>query len=55
MICLPTLTNMNAKIQEDENVENTVSNLKNKFPMLSFEKQIFIDVFEKDALVIMAK
>nr|XP_037870438.1 DNA repair endonuclease XPF-like isoform X2 [Bombyx mori] len=46
---------MNAKIQEDENVENTVSNLKNKFPMLSFEKQIFIDVFEKDALVIMAK
>lgn len=26
-----------------------------KYPLLSFEKQIFIDVFEKDALVIMAK
>lgn len=26
-----------------------------KFPLLSFEKQIFIDLFEKDALVIMAK
>lgn len=26
-----------------------------KYPLLSFEKQIFIDAFENDALVIMAK
>lgn len=26
-----------------------------KYPLLSFEKQIFIDAFEKDALVILAK
>lgn len=26
-----------------------------KYPILTFEKQIFIDAFEKDALVILAK
>lgn len=26
-----------------------------KYPMLAFEKQIFMDIFEKDALVVMAK
>lgn len=26
-----------------------------KYPMLSFEKQIFMDAFEKDALIITAK
>lgn len=25
------------------------------FPMLDYEKQIFVDIFEKDGLVIMAK
>ncbi|XP_050673824.1 DNA repair endonuclease XPF isoform X1 [Leptidea sinapis] len=29
--------------------------LETKYPLLSFEKQIFIDVFEKDSLLILAK
>lgn len=29
--------------------------IETKYPLLSFEKQIFVDSFEKDALVIMAK
>lgn len=42
----------------DLNEENDGSprNLEDvKFPLLEFEKQIFIDVFEKDSLLIMAK
>lgn len=41
---------------EDHDVlEEAHSNLDIKYPMLPFEKQIFVDVFDKDALVIMAK
>lgn len=35
--------------------ENLPHNMDIKYPMLAFEKQIFMDVFEKDALVVMAK
>lgn len=35
--------------------EECEDDIEMKFPLLSFEKQIFIDAFEKDALVIMAK
>lgn len=31
------------------------SNMDIKYPMLAFEKQIFMDVFEKDALVVTYK
>ena len=37
------------------NAEEGEEDIEMKFPLLSFEKQIFIDAFEKDALVIMAK
>ncbi|XP_075974151.1 DNA repair endonuclease XPF mei-9 isoform X2 [Anticarsia gemmatalis] len=37
----------------DSEETQTLSDIK--YPLLSFEKQIFIDAFEKDALVIMAK
>lgn len=30
-------------------------NIETKYPLLPFEKQIFIDIQEKDALLIMAK
>ena len=30
-------------------------NIDTKFPMLPYEKQIFIDIFESDALLIIAK
>ncbi|KAJ8730875.1 hypothetical protein PYW08_002288 [Mythimna loreyi] len=36
-------------------VEEGQDDIDMKYPLLSFEKQIFIDAFEKDALVIMAK
>lgn len=37
---------------ESNNEESTITP---KYPMISFEKQIFADLFEKDALLIMAK
>ncbi|XP_034826985.1 DNA repair endonuclease XPF isoform X1 [Maniola hyperantus] len=33
----------------------TAENVETKYPLLPFEKQIFIDVFEKDALIVIAK
>ncbi|CAH2216833.1 jg14822 [Pararge aegeria aegeria] len=35
--------------------EDLPQNIETKYPLLQFEKQIFIDIFEKDALVIIAK
>ncbi|CAG9785513.1 unnamed protein product [Diatraea saccharalis] len=41
---------------EDTNeIDMKLANANTKYPMLSFEKQIFMDLFEKDALLIMAK
>ncbi|KAG7306142.1 hypothetical protein JYU34_008734 [Plutella xylostella] len=40
---------------EDEGLDDQTDLTVSKFPMLEYEKQIFIDVFEKDALLIMAK
>lgn len=34
---------------------NEMPNIDIKFKLLEFEKQIFIDAFEKDALLILAK
>ncbi|KAM3964283.1 DNA repair endonuclease XPF mei-9 [Aphomia sociella] len=39
----------------ENEIENDLSNINIHIPLLSFEKQIFIDIFEKDALLIMAK
>ncbi|XP_063534990.1 DNA repair endonuclease XPF isoform X1 [Cydia strobilella] len=35
--------------------DTTLAQIETKFKLLEFEKQIFIDVFEKDALLILAK
>lgn len=35
--------------------DETSKTIETKYPLLPFEKQIFIDIFEKDALLIMAK
>lgn len=40
---------------EDNNIADEKQFSKTKYPMLAFEKQIFIDMFEKDALLILAK
>lgn len=40
---------------EDEGLDDQTDLTVSKFSMLEYEKQIFIDVFEKDALLIMAK
>ncbi|XP_041988580.1 DNA repair endonuclease XPF [Aricia agestis] len=42
------------KMEEIEN-ENALLDVETKFPLLPFEKQIFVDIYEKDALLIMAK
>ncbi|KAJ2949835.1 hypothetical protein O0L34_g11149 [Tuta absoluta] len=39
----------------EEDIENEAQTIDTKYPMLHFEKQIFIDMFEKEALLIMAK
>ncbi|XP_072938582.1 DNA repair endonuclease XPF [Epargyreus clarus] len=39
----------------NEDSEDTPQEIETKYPLLSFEKQIFMDIFEKDALLIMAK
>ncbi|XP_026732524.1 DNA repair endonuclease XPF isoform X1 [Trichoplusia ni] len=43
--------NVEGEVESDEEQAPTYM----KYPLLSFEKQIFIDAFEKDALVILAK
>ncbi|XP_026751876.1 DNA repair endonuclease XPF isoform X1 [Galleria mellonella] len=45
---------METNTNENE-AQNVPSNIIIKYPLLSFEKTIFIDVFEKDALLILAK
>ncbi|XP_063621572.1 DNA repair endonuclease XPF isoform X1 [Cydia splendana] len=39
----------------NEEDDSTLPQIETKFKLLEFEKQIFIDVFEKDALLILAK
>ncbi|XP_049868551.1 DNA repair endonuclease XPF [Pectinophora gossypiella] len=43
------------EVNEEEEIEHETQNIETKYPLLPFEKQIFIDMFEKDALLIMAK
>lgn len=40
---------------DDHDSNEQQAEIEYKYPMLSFEKQIFMDAFEKDALIIMAK
>lgn len=40
---------------EANNEEESLPNIETNFAMLPYEKQIFIDIFEKDALLIIAK
>ncbi|RVE46864.1 hypothetical protein evm_008509 [Chilo suppressalis] len=42
-------------MEQSEDIEAKLSNLDCKYGMLPFEKQIFMDLFEMDALLIMAK
>lgn len=42
-------------INDDHDSNERLTEIEYKYPMLSFEKQIFMDAFEKDALIIMAK
>ncbi|XP_059046563.1 DNA repair endonuclease XPF isoform X2 [Achroia grisella] len=46
---------MESNNTDQNDVENLPSNVVIKYPLLPFEKEIFIDVFEKDALLILAK
>lgn len=43
---------MELPAEDDEELPTTMDI---KYPMVAFERQIFMDIFEKDALVIMAK
>lgn len=42
-------------IKDDQDSNEQLIGIEYKYPMLSFEKQIFMDAFEKDALIITAK
>lgn len=41
--------------KEDGNSNEPQMEMEYKHPMLSFEKKVFMDAFEKDALIVMAK
>ncbi|XP_038214945.1 DNA repair endonuclease XPF-like isoform X1 [Zerene cesonia] len=42
-------------MEELDETNELTKNVETKYPLLLFEKQIFMDVFEKDALLILAK
>lgn len=39
----------------NQNMEELSQDIETKYPLLNYEKQIFTDIFENDALLIMAK
>ncbi|CAG9578817.1 unnamed protein product [Danaus chrysippus] len=42
-------------MEENQNTEELSQDIETKYPLLNYEKQIFTDIFENDALLIMAK